>query len=267
MQIPRFVASDGLLLAAETFGEGRPLVFAPGLTDNRGYIRRQLLPLADRYRIVTYDQRGHGDSTPVTDPTLYTPERMAGDMARILDAFDIGRAVIGGESMGAATALLFAFTWPKRVESLLLTGPALGDTANPGRDRLKALGQAFADRGVESIIAEAAATEWPEMGLDENAMTTLSAMLRSHQDESIAAACEAVADWTLDLAPLSTVRCPVQIIAWEDDPVHPIALARRMAGLLPSARLSVLSQLNSRFNSLELIGRIYREFLLGLAAN
>ena len=42
MQIPRFVASDGLLLAAETFGEGRPLVFAPGLTDNRNYIRRQL---------------------------------------------------------------------------------------------------------------------------------------------------------------------------------------------------------------------------------
>ena len=114
MQIPRFVASDGLLLAAETFGEGKPLVFAPGLTDNRGYIRRQLLPLADRYRIVTYDQRGHGDSTPVTDPALYTPERMAGDMARILDAFDIERAVIGGESMGAATALLFAFTWPER---------------------------------------------------------------------------------------------------------------------------------------------------------
>ena len=104
------------------------------------------------------------------------------------------------------------------------------------------------------------------MGLDEDAMTTLSAMLRSHRDESIAAACEAVADWTLDLAPLSTVRCPVQIIAWEDDPVHPIALARRMAALLPSAHLVVLPQLNSRFNTLELIGRIYREFLLGLDA-
>lgn len=266
MQPPRSIASDGLLLAAETFGEGRPLVFAPGLTDNRGYIRRQLLPLADHYRVVTYDQRGHGDSTPVTDPALYTPERMAGDMARILDAFAIERAIIGGESMGAATALLFAFTWPERIESLLLTGPALGDTPNPGRDRLRALGQAFARGGAESVIAEATATEWPEMGLDEDAIMTLSAMLRSHRDESIAAACEAVADWTLDLAPLSTVRCPVQIIAWENDPVHPIALARRMAELLPSARLAVLPQLNSRFNSLELIGRIYREFLLGPGA-
>lgn len=264
MQPPRSIASDGLLLAAETFGEGRPLVFAPGLTDNRGYIRRQLLPLADHYRVVTYDQRGHGDSTPVTDPALYTPERMAGDMARILDAFDIERAVIGGESMGAATALLFAFGWPERVESLLLTGPALGDTPNPGRDRLKALGRAFAHRGAEGIIAEAAATEWPEMGLDEGAMATLSVMLRSHRDESIAVACEAVADWTFDLAPLSTVLCPVQIIAWENDPVHPSALARRMTALLPSARLAILPQLNSRFNTLDLTGHIYRDFLLSL---
>ncbi len=264
MERPHLVASDGLLLAAETFGEGRPLVFAPGLTDNRGYIRRQLLPLADRYRIVTYDQRGHGDSTPVTDPALYTPERMAGDMARILDAFEIERAVIGGESMGAATALLFAFGWPERVESLLLTGPALGDTPNPGRDRLKALGQAFADRGAGGIIVEAAANEWPEMGLSEDAKTTLAAMLHSHQDESIAVACDAVADWILDLAPFSTLHCPVQIIAWENDPVHPIALARRMAALLPSAQLVILPQLNSRFNDLELTGRIYCEFLLGL---
>lgn len=264
MQPPRLVASDGLLLAAETFGEGRPLVFAPGLTDNRGYISRQLLPLADHYRVVTYDQRGHGDSTPVTDPALYTAAAMAGDMARVLDAFDIERAVIGGESMGAATALLFAFGWPERVERLLLTGPALGDTPNPGRDTLKALGQAFAGRGVESLIAEAAATEWREMGLDEDAMATLAAMQRSHRPESVAVACDAVADWILDLAPLSRVRCPVQIIAWENDPVHPIALARRMAALLPAARLAVLPQLNSRFNHLDLTGRIYREFLLGL---
>jgi pimeloyl-ACP methyl ester carboxylesterase len=103
------------------------------------------------------------------------------------------------------------------------------------------------------------------MGLDENAMTTLAAMLRSHRDESVAVACDAVADWILDLTPLSTVRCPVQIIAWENDPVHPIALARRMAALLPSAHLAVLPQLNSRFNTLELTGRIYREFLLGLS--
>ena len=62
------VPVDGLELAVETFGDGPWLVFAHGLTGNRHGTRRQFAPLADRYRIVIYDQRGHCDSTPVTDP-------------------------------------------------------------------------------------------------------------------------------------------------------------------------------------------------------
>ena len=61
---------------------------------------------------------------------------------------------------------------------------------------------------------------------------TLSAMLRSHRDDSMAAACEAVADWTFTYATVNR-PLPRQIIAWDDDPVHPIALAHRMAALLP----------------------------------
>jgi pimeloyl-ACP methyl ester carboxylesterase len=261
MQPPRYVASDGLLLAAEAFGEGKPLVFAPGLTDNRVYIHKQLVPLADRYHVITYDQRGHGDSTPVTDLALYNAERMAGDMASILDAFGIGRAVVGGESMGSATALLFALRWPERVEKLLITGPAFSEGPNPGRTQVQELGRSLAERGIEAFIRQECAGEWAAMGLDQTAMNILAEMLRSHNAESVAVACAAVADWVLDLPRFAELRCPVQIIAWADDPVHPIGLARRMAAMLPTARLTVLPQLNSRFNDLELIARIYRQFL------
>src|ERR1700674_5008374 len=98
MQIP----SDGLLLTVETFGTGAPIVFAHGLLGNRHVVRAELAPLASHYRIVTFDQRGHGDSSPVTDPALYQPARMAGDMAAVMDALGIERAIVGGESMGAA---------------------------------------------------------------------------------------------------------------------------------------------------------------------
>ena len=97
-----YVESDGLKIAAETFGAGAPLVFAHGLTGNRQAIRRQFESLADRYRIVIFDQRGHCDSSPVTDPALYDPSRMADDMRAVLDHLKIDRAIIGGESMGAA---------------------------------------------------------------------------------------------------------------------------------------------------------------------
>jgi len=57
------VRSDGLEIAVETFGEEPPIVFAHGLTGTRHGIRDQLAPLADLYRVVIYDQRGHCDST------------------------------------------------------------------------------------------------------------------------------------------------------------------------------------------------------------
>lgn len=118
------VASDGIELMVETFGDGPWLVFAHGLTGNRQGSRRQMTPLADRYRIAIYDQRGHGDSTPVMDPALYDLDRMAGDMAVVMDALGIDQAIVGGESMGAATTLRFAMRHPERVTALLLTAPA-----------------------------------------------------------------------------------------------------------------------------------------------
>ncbi|MBK8034793.1 MAG: alpha/beta fold hydrolase [Chloroflexi bacterium] len=77
------INSDGLELVAESFGSGPPLIAAHGLTGNRHITGRQLKQLANRYRIIVYDQRGHSDSTPVTNPSLYNPDRMAEDMRAV----------------------------------------------------------------------------------------------------------------------------------------------------------------------------------------
>ena len=94
------VESDGLKIAVEVAGDGAPLIFAHGLSGNRHIMRQELAPLADRYQIITYDQRGHGDSTPITDPSLYNAERMADDLRAVLDDLKIERAIIGGEVYG-----------------------------------------------------------------------------------------------------------------------------------------------------------------------
>lgn len=67
------VSNNGLTIVAEAFGEGEPLIFAHGLTGSRQLIVRQFQALAGSYRITTFDQRGHGESSPVTDPALYDP--------------------------------------------------------------------------------------------------------------------------------------------------------------------------------------------------
>jgi len=257
------VESDGLALAVETFGDGPPLIFAHGLTGRRCNTRDQFSVLADRYRIVIYDQRGHGESTPVTDPALYDAERMAGDMAAVMDALGIEQAVVGGESMGAATTLLFALRWPQRVKTLLLTAPAFGDAPNPAREQVQDMGKAIAAYGIETFLAQAAERQRTELDWPPEVIDYVARMQRAHDPDSLATACQAVMDWIIleDLSPLAGLDVPACVVAWENDLLHPIDLARRVVAALPDTRLEVLPSLVDLFTQPQIVGQIYGRFL------
>ena len=257
------IPSDGLTIAVETFGSGPPIVYAHGLTGNRLVTQRQFATLADRYTIVSFDQRGHCDSTPVTDPALYDPERMAGDMAAVMDALGIERAIVGGESMGSATALTFARLWPERVEKLLLTAPAFGDAPNPAAEDIRAMGQAIETLGIEDFLAAAAVRQRDELGWSPEVIRAVADMQGSHETHSLATACKTVIDWTLftDLNVLSDLTMPVCIIAWPDDNLHPFTLAQHMADIFPDACLETIPTLPFVFLQPQRIGEIYGRFL------
>ncbi|MBZ0278090.1 MAG: alpha/beta hydrolase [Anaerolineae bacterium] len=259
----QYVPSDGLQLVVETFGEGPTLIFAHGLTGNRHVSRAQMAPLADRYRIIIYDQRGHCDSTPVTDPSLYTPERMAEDMATILDAFGVEKAIVGGESMGAATTLTFALRHPERVEKLLLTAPAFGDTLNTQAEGVGMMGQAMVEYGKEAYLAASAVRQRDELGWPQPVIDAVASMHGSHDPASFAAACMTVMHWILmpNLDPLKTVSCPTCIIGWEGDPLHPFSLAQSYAATIPNAHLETLPSLADLFMRPAVIGEIYGRYL------
>jgi len=110
----RHFESSGVTLAVEDRGGGgRAIVLAHGLTATRRYVLHgsRILQKAG-YRIVTYDARGHGDSTPAPDARAYGYPVLADDLSAVLDALGIDRAVLGGASMGAATTALLALEQP-----------------------------------------------------------------------------------------------------------------------------------------------------------
>jgi pimeloyl-ACP methyl ester carboxylesterase len=258
------IPTSGLSLAAETFGAGHPLVFSHGLTDNRQQGRRLLAPLLGAFRLITFDQRGHGDSTPLTDPALYDSHAMAADIAAVMDALQVPRAVVAGESMGSATALLCALRWPERVEKLLLIAPAFGDSPNPGGNIIKQLGRHLSTaKAREDYISSASHGEWEEAGFSSEAMACMAGYYRSHHPASIGVACETVADWKIlhTLDELAELRVPVHILAWDGDPVHPVPLAQAMADVIPAARLTVIPSAVTLFNDMELAGRTFAAFL------
>ncbi|MBE0691305.1 MAG: alpha/beta hydrolase, partial [Anaerolineae bacterium] len=179
------VNSDGLELVAESFGDGPPLVAAHGLSGTRHNTRRQLDSLANRYRIIVYDQRGHGDSTPVTNPSLYNPDRMAEDMRAVMDAYSIDKEIVQGESMGAATTLLFALKYPHRVSALLLTGPAFGDVSNSEIPSLGNMALEIGQYGLEEYLRLSAERMRENWGASEEVIEAVREMQSAHQERSL----------------------------------------------------------------------------------
>lgn len=259
----RVLSEDGIEIAAESFGAGPPLVFAHGLTSHRRISRLQFEALADRWRVILFDQRGHGESPPVTDPALYDAARMGEDMRAVLDAFGIERATVGGESMGAATATAFALAHPGRVERLLLTAPAFGDAENGARERLLEMAGEIERFGMAGFLELAARRQREEFGWGPELIAFVAGMIGAHQPASIATALKAVSAWRPfpDLSVLARLRCPVFILAWDNDPLHPLDLARRYAAQFPNARLHQMDPLPALFRDPPLVGRLYREFL------
>ena len=255
------VPADGIELMVETFGDGPWLVFAHGLTGNRHITRRQMAPLADRYRIVIYDQRGHGDTTPVTDPALYNLDRMAEDMTAVMDALGIDQAIVGGESMGAATTLRFAMRHLERVRALLLTAPAFSESANEAADQIVNMGREIRELGMDGYL-RLSGERMRSRGASDEVVRIVAEMQSVHDPLSLATACETCINWTIDdMDQIANLTMPACIIAWPDDLLHPLALAEQVASTLPDARMETLPALGVLFTRPAVVGEIYGRFL------
>ena len=123
-------ASDGVALYAEAHGTGLPVLFSCPLNTTCENWRPQVGPLvAQGFRVVLWDFRGHGRSGAPDDPAAYSMGQVVDDLGRVLDwaagAASAVQAVLGGLSFGGLASLHFALRAPARVRALLLidSGP------------------------------------------------------------------------------------------------------------------------------------------------
>jgi len=154
-----FLERDGVRIFYEAAGKGPPVLLSHGYSATSRMWRGQVEALAPRYRIITWDMRGHGQSDSPDDPALYSEAATVGDMAAILDALGIDTAVIGGLSLGGYMSLAFHLAHPGRVRALMLfdTGPGYRNPA--GREAwnrtAEARAVAFETRGLDALGAGA----------------------------------------------------------------------------------------------------------------
>src|ERR671931_162192 len=74
----------------------------------------QVAAFADRYRLILWDMRGHGESGDPGDPALYSHALTVGDMAAVLDVLSLQRAVNAELSLGGVMSLAFLLAHPER---------------------------------------------------------------------------------------------------------------------------------------------------------
>jgi pimeloyl-ACP methyl ester carboxylesterase len=237
------IERDGVTLAGEEAGDGAPVVLLHGLTANRRYVVMGSRSLErSGHRVIAYDARGHGHSSPAPEPSAYTYPELAADLLAVLDDRGIERAVLAGASMGAHTALRLALDHGDRVAGLVLATPAF----TPGGEhtdleRWDALSEGLRTGGVEGFV-----DAYGDPGVPERWRATVDRVL--HQRLAAHDHPEAVAD-ALHAVPRSRVfeswdelhelDVPTVVVPSRDeaDPGHPYEVGERYAAEIPGATL------------------------------
>lgn len=198
--------------------EGAPVVvLANSLGSTHAMWDAQADVLAERFRVVRFDARGHGGSPVPTGP--YSIDDLADDVVALLDRLGVARAHLVGLSLGGMTTLRLAARDPGRVDRLVvLCSAARLEPASAWTDRA-----ATVRAGGIGAVAEAVVARWftPEhLAAHPDTGAAIEAMIASTPPEGYAACCEAIA--AMDLRDdLGAITAPTLAIAAADDPATP----------------------------------------------
>jgi len=116
---------DGVKIYYEDHGHGPPILLSHGYSSTARMWDGQIAALKDRYQVVVWDMRGHGESDYPADQGLYSEALTVGDMKALLDIVGAQKAIVAGLSLGGYMSLAFHASHPERVRALMLfdTGP------------------------------------------------------------------------------------------------------------------------------------------------
>lgn len=112
------MTGDGAQIRYACAGEGPPVLMIQGTGIAGCAWRPQIEGLKHRHRLISFDNRGVGESTLGSDPL--SVERMADDAIAVMDAVGVDRAHVAGHSLGGLIALALAMAHPDRVDNLAL---------------------------------------------------------------------------------------------------------------------------------------------------
>lgn len=231
------VVVNGTRLHYQNEGTGEPLVFVHGLGSSGQDWSKQVEAFADRYRVITFDVRGHGQSDKPDGP--YSIPLFAEDTAALLQALDAAPANVVGLSMGGMIAYQLAVDAPERVRRLVV----VNSIPEARLDSLRDWWIYGSRRLVSSLLGMRATGEFiarrifpkPEQGTLRQQFIERWA---ANDKQAYLATIDAIAGWSVE-EQLDQITCPTLVVAAADD-YTPVAVKRRYIDQMPNATLEVI---------------------------
>ena len=230
----------GIKMGYDDMGEGIPLVLIHGHPFDRSMWREQTAAFGSKYRVITPDLRGYGESEISSDKTML--EEFARDIAVLLDELKADDIILCGLSMGGQILFEFFRLFPQRVRALVLADTfaqlddaerkqARYDTA----ERLLRKGMRdYAEEVLPKMIAPQTIEEQPDVKVH------VLAMMRGTSPRGAAAALRGRAERPDYTALLPQINVPTLIIVGSRDEFTPVADAEFMRDRISGSKMAVI---------------------------
>lgn len=241
--ISRDVATPLGRIRVQTAGDGPAMLFWPSLLMTGELWSAQVAHFSATHTTIAVDPPGHGASEPLT--RSFTFDECVGVLTAILDELDIEQTVIVGNSWGAMIGATFAATRPERATAAVL----LNGTASPAGTRqrieypllvraaklLGGLRGPLTKPALDAFLGPTTRRSRPEV------VARVRTAIRAVDPASIGHAVTSVVPQRPDQrGSLGGVRCPVLVVAGEEDATFPVAECAELASAIPGAEFVVL---------------------------
>jgi len=198
----------------------------------------QAIALREKFRVLRYDTRGHGNSSAPEGP--YSMEMLASDTAALFEAVGIEKAHFMGISMGGMIAQVLALKYPERVSSLILcdTACSIPKAAGPIWEERMAEAE---DKGMAAIV-DGTLERWLSQDFRIHSPATterIREIILNTPVSGFIGCCHAIKNF--DVADsLAELTVPALIMVGENDPGTPVDSALQIQENLRGSELAVL---------------------------
>ena len=223
--------SDGVEIAFDVAGAGPPILLIHGFASNSvvnwmatGWVNALL---AGGRQVIVIDNRGHGQSEKLYDPTLYSAAIMADDAARLLRHLNIVQADVMGYSMGARISAFLTMQYPAMVRRVVFAGLA---------------SRMITGVGGSEAIAEAMEAADQTLITNRDALAFRVFAEQTKSDLKALAACIRSSRVNIKEEALAAIKVPVLVVAGELDDVA--GKVEGLTSVIPGSKGVVLPKRN-----------------------